>query len=140
MQTTLIRHAAPEAIRAIPIPGAPVHPEFPGVESWSRDRLLLAMNDATHDVNASRRSYRELPSNTAAIIRLRAFRDEWLKRIAHANVLEARRDVACHNDDIELREEIMEALVGEGKALAVAANLTSSTAKMLAEGKRLGII
>ena len=50
------------------------------------------------------------------------------------------KDAAAHNDDIELRVEIMDALMAEGKARHVAADLTSTPAKMTAEGRRLGIL
>ena len=39
-----------------------------------------------------------------------------------------------------VRVEIMDALMAEGKARHVAANLTSTPAKMTAEGRRLGIL
>ena len=38
------------------------------------------------------------------------------------------------------RNQLVEALVAEGKARGVAAALTSTTAKMLAEGRRLGVL
>lgn len=49
-------------------------------------------------------------------------------------------DAIAALDTIELRVEIMDALMAEGKARHVAADLTSTPAKMTAEGRRLGIL
>lgn len=48
--------------------------------------------------------------------------------------------IAVARGDQELLEEIREALEAEGKAPNVAINLTNTEVKMLAEGRRLGII
>ena len=72
---------------------------------------------------------------------LTTYNAEWNARLAYWRVQEARKDpAAAHNDDIELRVEIMDALMAEGKERHVAANLTSTPAKMTAEGRRLGIL
>lgn len=42
--------------------------------------------------------------------------------------------------DIELREEVIEALMAEGKARHVAENLTNTEAKMIEQGRRVGIL
>lgn len=57
-----------------------------------------------------------------------------------AGTISSQRNLAAHNDELQLREDIIEALMEEGKARHVAANLTNTEAKMLAEGRRLGII
>lgn len=71
--------------------------------------------------------------------RVRIIRDEWMRRVAYHRDEELRRDVAAHNDDVACRVEVMLALVAEGKSLIAAAALTDTTAKMLCEGKRLGV-
>lgn len=48
--------------------------------------------------------------------------------------------IALARADQELLEEIRQALEAEGKAPNVAINLTNTEAKLLAEGRRLGII
>lgn len=50
------------------------------------------------------------------------------------------REVARNNDDVAIREEVIDALVREGLSRPVAAERTNSERKLLAEGKRLGVI
>lgn len=50
------------------------------------------------------------------------------------------RTITAARADVELREEIIAELMAEGKSRHVAENLTNTEAKMLAEGRRLGII
>jgi hypothetical protein len=59
--------------------------------------------------------------------------DELERRGTNSTIQSARADT-------ELREEIIEAIMAEGKSRHVAENFTNTEAKMLAEGKRLGII
>ena len=59
--------------------------------------------------------------------------EEIHRRKTNATIAQARADQ-------ELLDERREALVQEGKAENVAINLTNTTEKMLAQGKRLGII
>lgn len=142
MQTTLLRTALThEPVRANPIPGAPSHSTLPGLEAWSREALVVAMNEIVAAMNAHAR----LPLRYAAVTPerralLTTYNAEWNARLAYWRVQEARKDAAAHNDDIELRVEIMDALMAEGKARHVAADLTSTPAKMTAEGRRLGIL
>ena len=142
MQTTLIRTALThEPVRANPIPGAPAHATLPGLEAWSRDTLVVAMNEIIAAMNAhTRNPYRHASVTPAQRGLLYTYNAEWNARLAYWRVQEARKDAAAHNDDIELRVEIMDALMAEGKARHVAADLTSTPAKMTAEGRRLGIL
>ena len=59
--------------------------------------------------------------------------EEKRRRQTNAAIAQARADQ-------ELLEEIREALMEEGKSETVAINLTNTTEKMLAQGKRLKII
>lgn len=128
---------AADVVRAVPIPNAPVNEVVPGVEKWDRNRLVEELNLYTARRNAEmRRGYFSGPRGP----RESALWIEWDARINYWELQNLRKDVAAHNDDIEIREEIIEALMEEGKARHVAANLTNTTAKMLAEGKRLGIV
>ena len=142
MQNTLLRTALThEPVRANPIPEAAVHATLPGLEAWSRDTLVVAMNEIIAAMNAYRRNpYRHADVTPTQRGLLTTYTAEWNARLAYWRAQEARKDVAAHNDDIELRGEIMDALMAEGKARHVAADLTSTPAKMTAEGRRLGIL
>lgn len=142
MQNTLIRTALThEPVRANPIPGAAPHATLPGLEAWSRDTLVVAMNEIIAAMNAhARNPYRHASVTPTQRGLLTTYNAEWNARLAYWRVQEARKDAAAHNDDIELRVEIMDALMAEGKARHVAADLTSTPAKMTAEGRRLGIL
>ena len=137
MTASLLRTASPQPLRLHPIPGAPVCAELPGLETWSRDALMSSFKEASDAYRA--KSYYRPDVTHAARARVRIIRDEWMRRVAYHRDEELRRDVAAHNDDVACRVEVMLALVAEGKSLIVSAALTDTTAKMLCEGKRLGV-
>jgi hypothetical protein len=89
----------------------------------------------------SNASERDLTSDE--VEELNAALDQARKMIANAQQKQQVRlaeENTRNNDDVELREEVIEALVAEGFSRPVAANKTNTLQKMLAEGKRLGVI
>lgn len=132
MQAELLRATTDDTIKLIPVPGRQADPRYPALATMSREEFVRNILPAVRRINNSTRY--ELNSAGEA-----AF-DEWKARWDYQQSLLAQRNLAAHNDELQLREDIIEALMEEGKARHVAANLTNTEAKMLAEGRRLGII
>lgn len=67
--------------------------------------------------------------------------DEEFRARDDARRADANRKLAARmSDDAAIREEVIEALVAKGVSRRVAADRTNTTAKMLAEGRALGIV
>ena len=86
------------------------------------DMTLIELNDILCN-----RSYRVSQSLVNQVY------EELARRDTNSTIQSARADY-------ELREEILEAIMAEGKSRHVTENFINTEAKMLAEGKRLGII
>lgn len=65
---------------------------------------------------------------------------EWAKVRDELNVEELEAEKAKAEGDFEFRQEVMNELIAEGKAAHVAANLTNTPQKLMAEAKRMGVI
>jgi hypothetical protein len=155
MQIDLIRTSVDhEIIRANPTPGV-VHQTYSTeIAKFTRDQLCIARNEVIKYENrvllSNVRNFISHPSLSKCkgldvddlnlTSAQQAILDEWDGRCKYWKLQESKKDLEAHNDEIALREEIIEALVDEGKARHVAANLTNTETKMLAEGRRLGII
>lgn len=135
---------------AMPIPNAPVNDRMPGLEKIDNYALLNRLN-ALIAIQAApvMAIYKMLNGKPIGNIRqmsdseireMRLLNAEWDRRLDYWNCQKRNEQLEAHNSEVQLREEIIEALMEEGKARHVAANLTNTEAKMLAEGKRLNII
>lgn len=153
MINDLIRTSADhDTIRANPTPSV-IHQLDKNISTLSRDQLCIARNTVIARMNTfNRDAYKGLAIGSV-LLKLIAnppvyqtnqheadLLAEWDGRISHWKSVENLKDLAAHNDEIALREEIIEELINEGKARHVAANLTNTEAKMVAEGRRLGIL
>ena len=134
----------------MPIPNAPVNKKMPGLEVMDRYVLINRLNALdkvrvspivalygllNNKFTGNARSLTDVEKSEYDLLDA-----EWNQRLAYWNSLKRNEQLEAHNAEVELREEIIEALMEEGKARHVAANLTNTEAKMLAEGKRLNII
>lgn len=67
--------------------------------------------------------------------------EDYARGFGRTIAAEARAEQAAASaNNIEFREEVLEALCAEGKARHVAANLTNTELKLRAEARRLGVI
>lgn len=59
---------------------------------------------------------------------------------AQAAAAEAAKLAAQDSAEFDFRQEVIDALLAEGKALHVAANLTNTQVKLMAEARRTGVL
>lgn len=107
-------------IRAVPVPGSKFQTTHPEFATMSRDELAANMKKA-----------RTWPAGTNPIAD--AIMAEWNGRINHFK----HQQVAGES---EFYLEVKQALMDEGKAEHVAANLIDTEAKMMAQARRTGVI
>lgn len=65
---------------------------------------------------------------------------EWNGRVDHIKTEELKAEVQAQDAEVEFRAEVIEELVNRGFARHVAANLTNTEAKLLAQAKEVGVI
>lgn len=147
----LLREASShDVIRANPIPGR-VNTEYPTLATCSRNSLCEVRNDIIRTLNAEFRDMVSLAARvqTAQMSLLaratalsgyhRQVIEEWDARVEYWIQQNIKKDVSAHNAEVEYREEVIEALMAEGKSRHVAADMTNTPAKLQAQAKRLGV-
>jgi hypothetical protein len=146
----LLREASDhDTVRAKPIPGR-VRELYPDLATISRDGLCIRRNEIIRALNAEVRqmSLVRQVMEIMAPLQERAAKfgpecieilKEWDDRCEYWDQENIKKDVLAHNNEVEYREEVIQALVADGKARHVAVNLTNTPAKLKAEAKRLGV-